>query len=160
MEVHGGGAHTVRLRRVPEHHAAEGRVLVARRDRDAAESRHVDVAGAGRGGVGGRADVDLDVLVDRGGLGPVVPVGEVPVVRVVEVRQAAEVVVELDVDRVERCRVQDPVCTWRSARRSEIGRYGTLRRLTWTCRHRGRGIGAQQRSSRSCLCLMRGCGCG
>ena len=117
-----GVVHTVRLRRVPEHHAAERRVLVARRDRDAAEGRHVDVAGAGSGARGGRADVDLDVRVGGRVLRPVVPVGEVPVVGVVEVRQAAVVIVELDVDRIERCGVQDPACVRFSVPQSGVAR--------------------------------------
>ena len=95
------------MRSIPEHDAAERRVLAARLERDVDQRRGVDVAGRARGRRGQRADVDLDVLVRRDRLRPGVPRAEVPGVGIVVVGQAAGVVVELDVDRVEGDGVQD-----------------------------------------------------
>ena len=129
---------TVGLRRIPEHNTAERGVLAARLARDFRERRGVDVARAGSGAGRGRADEDLDVLVERRFLRPAVPLVEVPRVGVVEVCQRAEVVVELDVDRVELCGVQYPVM--------ESGMVFSIHSqqkilvriaLTWTCTHRG-----------------------
>ena len=113
---------TIGLRRVPEHDAAERGVLAARLARDFRKRRGVDVAGAGGGAGRGRADEDLDVLVERRFLRPGVPLVEVPRVGVVEVRERAEVVVELDVDRVEFRGVQYPT--------NESGRRGVQHTFT------------------------------
>lgn len=88
------------LAHVPHHDAAEARVLLGGGD-DAAEGRGVDVAAAGAR-VGRHADEHAHVGVLARLVRPRVPDVEVPRVGVVEVDHAAVVVVELDVDPVER----------------------------------------------------------
>ena len=103
---------TVSLRGIPEHDTTERRIFAAGLEGDVGERRSVDVAGATRGFRGKGADVDLDVLVWGDGLSPGVPQAEVPGVGVVVVGQTTVVVVELDVDGVERDGVQDAeTCT-------------------------------------------------
>ena len=64
---------TVRLTGIPEHHTTEGRVgrlgLLGNRN----QSVDSDVAASSGGRISRSTDVDLDVLVRRGGLRPVVP---------------------------------------------------------------------------------------
>jgi hypothetical protein len=126
---------TVRLGKIPEHDATEGRVRRLERGRNCRERRGVDVARSGGCRRRGRAEVDLHVLVWARGLGPGVPERVVPVIRVPVVVHAAVVVVcrgwspevlsrmgqlltELDVEGIESDGVDD---------RAEVGvREGAL----------------------------------
>ena len=101
--------HTKCLRSIPEHYTAERGVVAASRDRDLAKRSRVDVPRAGSRRGSGSTNVDLDVFVDRDCLCPGVPLIKIPCVGVIEVCQAAEVVVELNVDCVEGDGVQNPV---------------------------------------------------
>lgn len=72
-------AHTIRLTRIPHHHAAEAHELGLRLRDDARERRRADVARARGRRVRGRADVHLHGRVRRHRARPRVPCREVPV---------------------------------------------------------------------------------
>ena len=101
--------HTERLRSISKHDSAERGIVAASRDRNLAERSCVDVPRASSRRGSRSTNVDLDIFVDRDCLCPSVPLVEIPCVGVVEVCQAAEVVVELNVDCVEGDGVQNPV---------------------------------------------------
>jgi hypothetical protein len=84
---------TVRLACIPEHHSPKGGVGGLERRGNRRQGRGADVAGAGSRGGSRRAKVDLDILIRARGLGPAIPLGKVPVVRVAVVVHAAVVVI-------------------------------------------------------------------
>ena len=64
---------TICLRSIPHHDTTEGRVLALRGLDDGLESVDGNVTSLGGAGRGGNTHVDLDVLVRRLSLSPVIP---------------------------------------------------------------------------------------